>query len=53
MPQEAQGAGCDHLARNFRVAAFVGLDQVPITEIAEPAGRKDGKQDPQPAPGKR
>ncbi len=46
-------AACDHLARNLRVAALVGLDQVPIAEIAEPAGRKDGKQDPRPAPGNR
>src|SRR3989442_5528787 len=29
-------AAYDHLSRNLRVAAFVGLDEVPITEIAEP-----------------
>src|SRR5439155_4143477 len=46
-------AAFDHLARNLRVATFVGLDEVAITEIAEPAGREDGKQDPRPAPGNR
>src|SRR5262249_49800998 len=43
-------AGRDHLARDLGVAAFVGLGEMPVAQVAEPGEREEGEDREEAAP---